>query len=262
MNQIPWTYKFGCNTVSETTFICRERRCRCLTLCTCCASATSNTRRNPVYEVGYTVLFLTFALQQKSINWIRCCRERRCRCLALCMCCSTRMAGNRGGPGVQGDQPDPLGRMSELFAQVSYCCTAFVLLSCCIFSHAVMFLSIVVTEVLTDPLGRMSEPFAQVSSSSKWCVPNSVSSGWVKIEFAVILSQQVEGISQDPNARMSELFAQVSYCFSIKMVLGTEVPLMMPDTVRFPWLSFLVLAKMARHRHCRSQSLSVFKDRG
>lgn len=28
------------------------------------------------------------------------------------------MAGNRGGTGVQGDQPDPLGRMSELFAQV------------------------------------------------------------------------------------------------------------------------------------------------
>jgi len=45
-------------------------------------------------------------------------RERRCRCLALCMCCSTRMAGNSGGPGTQADQPDPLGRMSELFAQV------------------------------------------------------------------------------------------------------------------------------------------------
>ncbi|KAL0029095.1 hypothetical protein WJX77_006448 [Trebouxia sp. C0004] len=44
--------------------------------------------------------------------------ERRCRCLALCMCCSTRMAGNSGGPGTQADQPDPLGRMSELFAQV------------------------------------------------------------------------------------------------------------------------------------------------
>ena len=28
------------------------------------------------------------------------------------------MAGNRGGPGTQADQPDPLGRMSELFAQV------------------------------------------------------------------------------------------------------------------------------------------------
>ncbi|KAL3156144.1 hypothetical protein ABBQ32_012435 [Trebouxia sp. C0010 RCD-2024] len=44
--------------------------------------------------------------------------ERRCRFLALCMCCSTRMAGNRGGPGTQADQPDPVGRMSELFAQV------------------------------------------------------------------------------------------------------------------------------------------------
>ncbi len=28
------------------------------------------------------------------------------------------MAGNSGGPGTQADQPDPLGRMSELFAQV------------------------------------------------------------------------------------------------------------------------------------------------
>ena len=28
------------------------------------------------------------------------------------------MAGNRGGPGTQADQPGPLGRMSELFAQV------------------------------------------------------------------------------------------------------------------------------------------------
>lgn len=47
-------------------------------------------------------------------------RERRCRCLALCMCCSTRMAGNQGGPGTQANQPDPLGRMSELFAQVTH----------------------------------------------------------------------------------------------------------------------------------------------
>ena len=28
------------------------------------------------------------------------------------------MAGNTGGPGTQADQPDPVGRMSELFAQV------------------------------------------------------------------------------------------------------------------------------------------------
>ena len=35
------------------------------------------------------------------------------------MCCSTRMAVNQGGPGTQADQPDPLGRMSELFAQVT-----------------------------------------------------------------------------------------------------------------------------------------------
>ena len=29
------------------------------------------------------------------------------------------MAANQGGPGIQADQPDPVGRMSELFAQVT-----------------------------------------------------------------------------------------------------------------------------------------------
>lgn len=48
-------------------------------------------------------------------------RERRCRVLSFCLCCSTRMAGNRGGPDTQADQPDPVGRMAELFAQVGFC---------------------------------------------------------------------------------------------------------------------------------------------